>query len=45
MEKEKKLVKYNDWLANASEQDGDDIDAAFSIDKFSKGNKKSHLLL
>ena len=45
MEKEKKLVKYNDWLANSSDQDGDDIDAAFSIDKFSKGNKKSHLLL
>ena len=45
MEKEKKLVKYNDWLANSSDQDEDDIDAAFSIDKFSKGNKKSHLLL
>ena len=45
MEKDKKVVKYSDWLENESELDGGDMDAAFAIDKFSKGNKKSHLLL
>ena len=53
MEKEQdgRKVKYDDWIGGAdsngsiSEREDENIHNAFAHDKFSRGGKKSHLLL